>query len=83
MSRISPKTSSVGKLLSIELIFPDEKIVYDCLQAIFVNFTIGVNVKVLQLRDAISRKKNIGNLSRFFCHRREVHLAIRNKNMKS
>ena len=57
MSRIFPKTSSVGKLLSLELIFPDEKIVYDCLQAIFVNFTIGVNVKVLQLRDAISRKK--------------------------
>ena len=56
MSRIFPKTSSVGKMLSLELIFPDEKIVYDCLQAIFVNFTIGVNVKVLQLRDAISRK---------------------------
>ena len=83
MSRISPKTSSVGKLLSIELTFPDEKIFYDCLQAIFVNFTIGVNVKVLQLRDAISCEIYVGNLSRFFYHTRVVHLAIRNKNMKS
>ena len=50
------KIISVGKWLSIELTLPYEKIVYDCLHAIFVNFTIGFNVKVLQLRDAISHK---------------------------
>ena len=72
----------MGKLLSLELTFPDEKkIVYDCLQAIFVNFTIGVNVKVLQLRDAMSCE--IYRKPIFFYHRREVNLAIRNKNMKS